>query len=179
MYWKSLNLLRGHTKFSQVDAYMTPTYTLEHENHLTRSHRDSHNSAYTKAFINRWTQSISNNIFQCTVQCSKLHGWNYSPSTAKMRVLVKCLYRESLTMFLLMRKVRVVCTRDMKIHQQIAESSTARGILAINCPLLFSALCWGRRKYILVSGVKHSNWTSSFKTFLSKTIIWQPVFTTN
>jgi hypothetical protein len=39
--------------------------------------------------------------------------------TAKMRVLVKCRYSDSLTRFLRRRSVRVVWTRAEKTHQQI------------------------------------------------------------
>ena len=39
--------------------------------------------------------------------------------TAKTKVLVKCRYNDNLTRFLRKRKVRVVCTKAEKTHQQI------------------------------------------------------------
>lgn len=52
--------------------------------------------------------------------------------TAKIKVFVKWRYKFNLTKFLLSRNVRVVCTRDVNIHQQMPESKTARGMMAIN-----------------------------------------------
>ena len=57
------------------------------------------------------------------------------PRTAKMRVLVKCRYKESLTRLRRIRRVLVVCTSDMKIHQQMEASRTANGMLAMSCCL--------------------------------------------
>ena len=67
------------------------------------------------------------------------------PRTAKMRVLVKCLYKESLTRLRRIRRVLVVCTSDMKIHQQMEASRTANGMLAMSCCLPGSDLgCKGK-----------------------------------
>lgn len=52
------------------------------------------------------------------------------PSTANTRVFVKCLYRDSLMTFLRSLSVRVVWTRLLKTHQQMAASTTDRGIIA-------------------------------------------------
>ena len=56
-----------------------------------------------------------------------------SPKTAKIRVFVKWRYRESFTRLRLIRRVLVVWTKDINIHQQMEASRTANGILAINC----------------------------------------------
>ena len=56
-----------------------------------------------------------------------------SPKTAKIRVFVKWRYRESFTRLRLIRRVLVVWTKDINIHQQMEASRTASGILAINC----------------------------------------------
>ena len=67
------------------------------------------------------------------------------PRTAKMRVLVKCRYKESLTRLRRIRRVLVVCTSDMKIHQQMEASRTANGMLAMSCCLPGSDLgCKGK-----------------------------------
>ena len=58
----------------------------------------------------------------------------------KIRVFVKCLYNESLMIFLLNLNVLVVCTSDVKIHQQMAASRTANGMLAMSICLDWSTL---------------------------------------
>lgn len=60
--------------------------------------------------------------------------------TPKMSVFVKCRYSASLTVLRRRRSVRVVCTSDVKIHQHIAESSTASGMLATRI-LLDGSFC--------------------------------------
>ena len=55
-------------------------------------------------------------------------------------MLVKCRYRDNLTRFLRILNVLIVCSKDMKIHQQMTASNTDNGTEAIICLRLTSAL---------------------------------------
>lgn len=52
---------------------------------------------------------------------------NTEATTENIKVFVKWRYRANFVSFLLNRKVLVVLTKALKIHQHIAESKTANG----------------------------------------------------
>uniref|UniRef100_A0A0B7AKI0 Uncharacterized protein n=1 Tax=Arion vulgaris TaxID=1028688 RepID=A0A0B7AKI0_9EUPU len=70
--------------------------------------------------------------------------------TEKISVLVKCLYNDSFTTFLLSLKVLVVCSSDEKIHQQIMASVTAKGMLATSSFTDWSALPVSAREQLSI-----------------------------
>lgn len=61
------------------------------------------------------------------------------PMTETTKMLVKCRYSDNLTRFLRILSVLIVCSKDMKIHQQMTASNTDNGTEAIICLRFTSA----------------------------------------